>query len=253
LQRKALLPALAAILFIIYGGPGALAQSIPLDYESQQRLKTDLAGRVVFVEVTPTPGAFEDPAFIAKRFGQGVPVMREGRAVIVTSWYLVTGAASVVVTSADGSVSEPATVLAELQDKGIAVLSIPPGIAARLARPPAAPAVLTEPDKSKYFYCVTPASLGMWVLTETFIVEKAPFPLEGLYLAPGVLAPGTVLFDGLGVPAAIAARESFQGNGITIVAPLADPPPLPAPQGGTTTGDGTTTDETGDTDDDAQM
>lgn len=207
---------------------GAAAQSIPMDYESHERMKADLAGRVVLIEVLPKAGAFEVPSLVPLRFGEGVVLVREGRAVIVTSWFLVTEAASLTILSPDGGVRADATIEKELPESGLAVLSLPAAIASAANHPPASAGVLGAPDRARIFFCVSPVSPGTFVLTETVVVDRAGPPMDALLLAPGVLAPGTVLFDGAGVPYAVAARESYSGNGFTIVAPLQPPPPAPA-------------------------
>lgn len=182
----------------------------------------------MLIEVLPRAGAFEVPSLVPRRFGEGVVLVRDGRAVIVTSWFLVTEAASLTIVSPDGGVRADTTVEKELPESGLTVLSLPEPVAAAALHPPASAGVLGAPDRARVFFCVSPVSPGTFVMTETAVVDRAGPPLDALMLVPGLLAPGTVLFDASGVPYAVAARESYSGNGFTIIAPLQPPPPAPA-------------------------
>lgn len=214
------------LAILIYGGVAA-AQSVPLDYQAHERMKAEFSGRVVLLEVVQKAGQFEVQTLMPRRFGQGAPIIREGRAVIATSWFLVTGAESIVAVSPDGMVRMPVTVETELPEQGLAILNLPVEIAATLSKPPVAPGILTGPDPTRLYFCVSPVSPGSYVLTQMVVTDRAGPPVDALFMAPGVLAPGTALFDATGVPFAIAARESYSGNNFTIIAAL-----LPAPVAG---------------------
>ncbi len=222
--------ALAAMVFVLPGtAPG---QGVPLDYEAHERMKADLASRVIMVEVQPAPVAFETPSMVPERFGQGAAVMIDGAAVIATSWFLVNGAASIFVSAPDGSARAATRVLAEFPDRGLAILFLPPDTGAGMKHRPLTPGAVAAPDPARLFFCVSPVTPGTFVLTETTLTDRAGPPLDAAFLAPGILVPGTVLFDAAGVPFAVAARESYAGNRFTIVAPIgATPAADAAPEG----------------------
>ncbi len=223
----------------------ALARDVPAgaitDYAKAQEFKAMLSERVLQIEVRPEPAPYQDASLTPSRNGQGAVVMIEGRPVVVTSSFLVDGARQILIVkpdtrSRDGSIrpitelsntgfsndTVPATVLRLIPDAGLALLELPEDVGRTLKFKPLPPGGPLKPDRARAFWCVTPAGAGLMVLADTAVIESAGPPLEKLFLAPGTLLPGTVLFDGDGVVWAIGARESFSGSRFTLVAAVAN-------------------------------
>jgi|GEM_PF-1183579 len=223
----------------------ALARDVPAgaitDYAKAQEFKAMLSERVLQIEVRPEPAPYQDASLTPSRNGQGAVVMIEGRPVVVTSSFLVDRAREILIVrpggeTRDGSIrpitelsttgfssdTVPTTVLKLIPDAGLALLALPDDVGRLLKFKPLPPGGPLKPDRARVFWCVTPAGAGLMVLADTAVVESAGPPLEKLFLAPGTLLPGTVLFDGDGVVWAIGARESFSGSRFTLVAAVAN-------------------------------
>lgn len=224
----------------------AAAQSDPtpapvriVDYEQARALETKLSQRVLLLTVYPQPGQYQDAALMPVRTGEALAVMHKGRAVIVTSWFLTEDSARITVVRPDSRTgnagirpigdlsavgfdndSVETRILERDPESGLTILEMPPEIERRL---PVAPFKVGRPlkvDPARPFWCVTPAGAGLNVLTDTAIVDRPGFPYQGLFLAPGRLPMGTVLFDEQGEPWGIAVREAFSGSGFTMIAAI---------------------------------
>lgn len=228
-----------ATFVVVLAGVAASAQvsTIPIDYAAHEAMKADLSASVVVLDITPRPGAFEDPAMVPHRFGQGVVTMVDGRPLIVTSLYLVTEASAITAMTPDGENRVQVQVVTEDQAAGLTRLSLPESLAGTLKHPPFQPGSITGPDLERNLFSVTPVTPGMTVLTETVVTDRAPFPMDSFFMVPGTLPAGTVLFDRQGIPCGIALRESYSGNRFTFVASLTPPPAITPPDPATETVD----------------
>lgn len=219
---------LFAVLLVLLAvsTPAVADESNPLlSFESHEALKKQLMNKIILLEVRPTGGPYQDPELIPARYGEGIPVIFENRAVILTSWFLTTEAASINVTTADLGNRSAVSIIEELPDAGLAILTLPDSIRAAIGGAPYVPGKLGGPDYTRTLFFVSPAAPGTYVLSNTAVTEKAGPPFERLFMVPGVPGRGTVLFDANGTPVAIAVRESYSGNGFTIVTGLGRPEP----------------------------
>jgi hypothetical protein len=240
--------AVSAVTTLAAGSPAFAQAGTILEYSVQQAMKERLSGLTLDIEVVPAPAQYQDPGLVPTRYGQGAPVVIDGRRVIVTSWFLTDGARKVFVSRpggtgearSTGSVTDlsvarvsddlvETTVVRELPEAGLAILAMPDSLATAQAAVPPAPGVLDRPDRSRVYYCISRVTQGVSVLTEVAVTDVAGPPLDRLLLAPGVIPAGTVLFDSTGIPYAVAARESWSGAKFTLIAPIAGALP-PAPK-----------------------
>lgn len=245
--RCRLCTTLLAIVLGLIAWPtlSALAQDSPdgviTDYNEVQKLKALLSERVLQIEVRPEPALYQDASLTPSRIGQGAVVLIDGRPVIVTSSYLVDGARQVLIVRPDTGLQDgsirPITELSKagflddtvettvarmIPEAGLALLELPEAISRTLTFKPLAPGGDLKADRSRAFWCVTHAGTGLTVLTDTAVIEPAGPPLDKLFLAPGTLPQGTILFDRHGVAWGLGTREAFSGSKFTLVAAIAN-------------------------------
>jgi len=96
-----------------------------LDYQRMQDLKALLAARIVEIEVVLQVGGDQDPSLATKLIGQGVCLKdRDGRTLLLTSEFLVEGAASIEARTA--AYPDPVPVHVERRSRALGVVFLGP-------------------------------------------------------------------------------------------------------------------------------
>ncbi len=225
------LPLLAAIFAAI--ASTAFPQAVRADdgeadalltLEGEAALRDRLWERVLLVTVKPAGEPMEDTSLIPEKFGQAARVTRDGKVEILTAGMLVEGAQAIRVVRtgrrgegpAKAQPTDPANLLARLECDG------------PCAQAPAlevAPPEAWEPMRLLFF--VLPGLPDQPILSHTESIGRQGTPFEAMIAVPGVLPPGTLLFDVKGRVVAVTVRGAPTRANWTLAAAMVLPKPEP--------------------------